>query len=79
MDSAGLSALYNAFTKPAFKIFALFTAQSKTSQNYYDAMHYKYLRSSHVKLNVGNLFHLNQVLTEVLPGDSMYQKMSGKK
>jgi hypothetical protein len=42
-------------------------------------MHYKYLRSSHVKINVGNLFHLNQVLTEVIPGDSSSQKISGRK
>jgi hypothetical protein len=67
---------------PAFKLLALFAGTSKTQQSYYDAMHYKYLRTTHVKVNVTQLHFLDSILAEVplaAPLETQAKKKVGKK
>ena len=61
---------------------AIFAGSSKSQQSYYDAMHYKYLRITHIKINVTQLHFLDAILTEVpiaAPLETQAKKKGGKK
>lgn len=71
--AAPLASLMNSFLPISFKILALFQLPSSSTQlSHFDMMHYKYLRSSHVKaLAAGQLqTSLNPLLKEFMTSEA---------